>query len=64
MTSRRYNVITPSSPNQVKNKLSSILNFKGRKAEQAKQVIISAAITRDSIENKAKKHNGKQQETT
>ncbi|QIW22856.1 DUF4322 domain-containing protein [Sulfolobus sp. S-194] len=48
-------MITPSSPNQVKNKLSSILNFKGRKAEQAKQVIISAAITRDSIENKAKK---------
>ncbi|WP_016732544.1 DUF4322 domain-containing protein [Saccharolobus islandicus] len=53
-------MVTPTSPNQVdihqvKNKLSSILDFQGRKAEQVKQVLVSAAITRDS-ENKAKQY--------
>jgi hypothetical protein len=37
---------------QIEEKLFSIINFKGRKAEEVKKTLVTAALTNDSVENK------------
>ena len=39
---------------QIEEKLFSIINFKGRKAEEVKKTLVTAALTNDSVENKTK----------
>ncbi|MBB5253194.1 DUF4322 domain-containing protein [Sulfurisphaera ohwakuensis] len=46
--------IHPKTLAQIKEKLFSIINFKGRKAEEVKKTLVTAALTKDSVENKAK----------
>ncbi|BAK54623.1 putative transposase [Sulfurisphaera tokodaii str. 7] len=53
--------IHPKILAQIKEKLFSLINFK---AEEVKKTLITAALSRDSVENKAKEYHHKQRETT
>ncbi|MBB5255167.1 DUF4322 domain-containing protein [Sulfurisphaera ohwakuensis] len=44
--------VHPKTLAQIKEKLFSII--KGRKAEEVKKTLVTAALTKDSVENKAK----------
>ncbi|MBB5254054.1 DUF4322 domain-containing protein [Sulfurisphaera ohwakuensis] len=44
--------VHPKTLAQIKEKLFSII--KGRKAEEAKKTLVTAALAKDSVENKAK----------
>jgi hypothetical protein len=46
--------ISPKIRVQIEEKLFSIINFKGRRAEEVKKTVVTAALTKDSVENKAK----------
>jgi len=46
--------ISPKIRVQIEEKLFSIINFKGRKAEKVKKILVTAALTNDSVENKTK----------
>ncbi|BFI74445.1 DUF4322 domain-containing protein [Sulfurisphaera ohwakuensis] len=46
--------IHPKTLVQIKEKLFSLINFKGRRAEEVKRTLVTAALSRDSVENKAK----------
>ena len=52
MTTPDY--ISPKIRVQIEEKLFSIINFKGRRAEEVKKTVVTAALTKDSVENKAK----------
>jgi len=44
----------------IRPKTLSLINFKGTKADKVKKTLITAALTRDSIENNAKEYHHKQ----